>query len=397
MHKIAAFGCALLAATLLFLIAPPVLANYEQGLRAFNAAAYSQAEEIWAPLAEAGDARSQYALGVLYETKAGADETTLEKAIHWYSRAAAQDHPDALTNLGSLYAQGLGVARDATKAFTLWSRAANLGNALAAYNLGLAYYRGEGVLADVAKSRRWFEKSADSGLADAQFAMGQMYLLGVGIDVDSAAALAWFQRAEQQGHGAAADEARKLREIGVAVVSDTTMPPQTETAVVPGSEEQAADEPVLEEEDTIIISDSPAVDTAPATSDGNESEPALPIPPPLVIVPTEVTQPKALQPEAPQPETSSVETKQSSAESAKGIVVWLGTFAKRDDAEEFRRKTLGLYGNLFDGHPISIVPLGQGSGYRVFAQGMLSGADADVFCLTLRLGIENAYCAALAL
>ncbi|MBB3065830.1 SPOR domain-containing protein [Limibacillus halophilus] len=379
MHKTAAFGLLLLAAAVLVLPTSTALANYEQGLRAFNAAAYAQAETIWEPLAEDGDARAQYALGVLYETKAGADEVVLEKAIHWYSRAAAQNHPDALTNLGGLYAQGSGVARDTTKAFSLWSRAANLGNALAAYNLGLAYYRGEGVLADIAKSREWFKQSAESGLADAQFAMGQVYLLGVGVDADSVAALTWFSLAERQGHEAAAEEARKLRETGVGL-----------------QEEMAASTEIEERTDSVAVVEAaapkPNEEILPDDAQSAIVEPSQ----------TDVPAPQVIEQQASvsapvEPAAESGADDDASLGSDKGIVVWLGTFGDRDDAEEFRRKTLALYKGLFAGHPISIVPLGGSSGYRVFAQGMVDGADAEVFCRTLRAGIENAYCAALAL
>ncbi len=379
MHKTAAFGLLLLAAAVLVLPTSPALANYEQGLRAFNAAAYAQAEAIWEPLAEDGDARAQYALGVLYETKAGADEAVLEKAIHWYSRAAAQNHPDALTNLGGLYAQGLGVARDAKVAFSLWSRAANLGNALAAYNLGLAYYRGEGVLADIAKSREWFEQSAEAGLADAQFAMGQVYLLGVGVDADSLAALTWFSLAERQGHEAAAEEARKLRENDVGLQEEIAASTELEGSADKVSVEEVA---APKSDEKVVTDARPSVAAEPRQAD-------VPAP-----------QTAALQSPAStpiEPATESEEVDVSSLESGKGIVVWLGTFGDRDEAEEFRRKTLALYSGLFGGHPISIVPLGRNTGYRVFAQGMVDEADAEVFCKTLRIGIENAYCAALVL
>ncbi|MBF0127780.1 MAG: sel1 repeat family protein, partial [Magnetococcales bacterium] len=62
-----------------------------------------------------------------------------------WEQAARQGHAGARYNLGLLYAEGLGVARDDRKALILWSQAAEQGEIRAKYNLGVLYERGRGI------------------------------------------------------------------------------------------------------------------------------------------------------------------------------------------------------------------------------------------------------------
>jgi TPR repeat protein len=56
--------------------------------------------------AEAGVADAQVMMGVLYETGIGVPKSGVS-AIEWYRKAAAQDHPIAWSNLGTIYLLGL--------------------------------------------------------------------------------------------------------------------------------------------------------------------------------------------------------------------------------------------------------------------------------------------------
>ena len=62
---------AALAIALALAFAFPAAAGFADGQEAFNRGAYSEAADIWRPLAEGGDIWAQHSLGYLYE-KAGA-------------------------------------------------------------------------------------------------------------------------------------------------------------------------------------------------------------------------------------------------------------------------------------------------------------------------------------
>lgn len=60
-----------------------------------------------------------------------------EKALHWLTHAADQDHADALCELANVYARGkLGVVVDQVRAAALLLRAAELGNYHAMFQIG---------------------------------------------------------------------------------------------------------------------------------------------------------------------------------------------------------------------------------------------------------------------
>lgn len=52
-------------------------------------------------------------------------------ALKWYEAAAAQDYPEAISALGSMYYDGTGVQRDHQKALELYKKACDLGAQIA--------------------------------------------------------------------------------------------------------------------------------------------------------------------------------------------------------------------------------------------------------------------------
>jgi len=208
----------LVAATALaigtLLAAPASAEPYAEGYRAFQAGDYARALEAWKPLAEDGEVRAQYGVGVIHERGASGTPDA-KKAAQWYRKAAEQGHAGAQNNLALLYAEGKGVDRDRARAVELWQRAAESGHLMAQFNLGLAYYRGRGVAEDQAAALEWFGKAGRGGLANAQYALGQMYRLGIAVPKDEGKALAWYTRAQNQDDTKAAKMAARLRKEGV--------------------------------------------------------------------------------------------------------------------------------------------------------------------------------------
>jgi len=81
---------------------------------------------------------------------------------------AEQGNATAQNNLGVMYANGRGVAKDDRSAVEWFQKAANQGYAAAQANLGEMYADGRGVAKDERKAVEWFQKAADQGLANAQ-------------------------------------------------------------------------------------------------------------------------------------------------------------------------------------------------------------------------------------
>ena len=136
--------------------------DIEKGLAAAKRGDYAAALRELRPLADQGNARAQYFLGVLYFEGNGVTQD-VAKAAEWFRKAAEQGDVNAQPSLGAMYARGLGVPQDDTKAVKWYRKAAEQGFAESQVNLGLAYYNGQGVPQDHGKAYMWFSLAAENG------------------------------------------------------------------------------------------------------------------------------------------------------------------------------------------------------------------------------------------
>ena len=141
------FAAALLAAAALAPGTAPAFAGWDAGRAAFERGDAAGALRAWKPLAEAGDARAQAALGSLYIRGEGI-AADYGEALKWTRRAALQGDVTGQFNMGTLYAGGLGVARDYAAAARWFARAAAQDDAASRFNLGVLHARGLGVERD---------------------------------------------------------------------------------------------------------------------------------------------------------------------------------------------------------------------------------------------------------
>jgi TPR repeat protein len=105
-----------LVALPLFLAVTASAADFSAGLSAYEKKDYVTAVKEWRPLAEKGDAPSQFNLGLLYIDGLGVPQD-YGTAVSWFERSAQQDYAKAQLNLGALYASGKGVKRDYMQAY----------------------------------------------------------------------------------------------------------------------------------------------------------------------------------------------------------------------------------------------------------------------------------------
>jgi TPR repeat protein len=95
----------------------------EEPYAALQRGDYRLAAGLFYPLAERGDARAQYNLGLLYASGLGVTHD-YQTALKWYRQAAQQGHAGAQGELGQMYAKGDGLPQDAVRAHMWYSVAA---------------------------------------------------------------------------------------------------------------------------------------------------------------------------------------------------------------------------------------------------------------------------------
>lgn len=134
---------------------------------AFQQKDYAEAFALYREAANAGDAGSQFGLGMMYARSEGVAQDNAQ-AAHWIRKAADQGYRPAQLAMGEFYQVGFGVERDAAQAMAWYQKAAKQGSYEAMYQLGLGYERGEGVEADPFISLQLITAAAASGHKDAK-------------------------------------------------------------------------------------------------------------------------------------------------------------------------------------------------------------------------------------
>ena len=189
-------GIVLLSSVVFFNATTPVLAQFDDGVAALQSGDYAKALDAWQKGAEAGDPRSQYSIGYLYQFGLGvsADYAT---AKDWYEKAAGQNNPDALYALGLLYETGKAVNRDLAEAMRLYRKAVEAGpEPDAEYAIGRMILRGRGVPRDPAEGVKWLKQAALHNQPAAQYMLGAAYEAGWGVTPDRREALYWYSRSQ---------------------------------------------------------------------------------------------------------------------------------------------------------------------------------------------------------
>lgn len=154
----------------LLFLSPPLQADYQTGLEAYQHGNFQTAITEWQKVAEsppdttdpATRAETLYAIGMLFWLGQGVQQDTTESAS-WLKLAAELNHPGAQTKLGFLYSTGQGTKQSNFEALKWWQMAANQGDADAQYNLGVLYRDGLGVEQNANESLQWFREAAANG------------------------------------------------------------------------------------------------------------------------------------------------------------------------------------------------------------------------------------------
>jgi TPR repeat protein len=160
-----------------------------------------------------GDATSMANLGILYRDGQGVARD-YDKAREWFEKAVEKGDVSAIVYLGLLYRNGWGVARDYAKAREWFEMAVNKGDTTAMVELGVLYENGYGVTPDYAKSQDWYQKAAEQGNARAMRHLGVLYV-GRGVAGGYDKAREWFEKAARNGDTSAMIDIGQLHENGL--------------------------------------------------------------------------------------------------------------------------------------------------------------------------------------
>lgn len=149
----------IMVAALLLVASSWASAGFLEGHAAYGRGDYQTALKEFRPLAEAGVARAQYGLGVMYDNGEGVPQDYAE-ALRWYRKAAEQGGASAQYNLGNLYRRGQGVPQDYIEAHKWFNLSAVAGDADAVNNRDLVEKKMTGAqIAEAQKlAREWMAR-----------------------------------------------------------------------------------------------------------------------------------------------------------------------------------------------------------------------------------------------
>jgi TPR repeat protein len=153
-----------------------------------------------------GDAKAWYELGIMYKSGTWQARVDRERALQWFEEAALAGVPDAMAQVGSLYAQGLGGPADTAQAL-FWLRKARAAKS-AGGTLALAEMtcQGTGIPKDVPGCGDLLNEAVhDLQPSDARYellhelavqaiAIGKRYEAGDGVARDAEQADSWYRR-----------------------------------------------------------------------------------------------------------------------------------------------------------------------------------------------------------
>ena len=142
----------------------------EDGFAAYERNDYATAVKLWRPLADSGDAYTQYYLGLVYFYAFNAGiARDYKEALKWFNLAAVQGIAKAQWHLALMHYDSRydskGVPQDYKEAIKWYRLAAEQGDVLAQAGLGYMYYYGQGVLQDYARAHMWYNLASAAGNA----------------------------------------------------------------------------------------------------------------------------------------------------------------------------------------------------------------------------------------
>ncbi|CAO3636200.1 unnamed protein product [Cunninghamella echinulata] len=182
----------------------------------------SEAEKLLKQLSNRGHAESQYYLGNLYASGllSKKNKNEFDKAFPLFVQASKHHHPDAAFRTAKCYEDGLGSRKDSSKAVQFYRKAAALNHPGAMYRLGVAEVNGElGISKNARDGVKWLKRAAEAATVEYPQAIHELALLHErGIEnvvfVDASYAVALYGQAADLGYAPSAFRLGECYEYG---------------------------------------------------------------------------------------------------------------------------------------------------------------------------------------
>lgn len=182
------------AALLLSLNATILMANdFGKGKRAFADEDYKTAFKELKPLIKEGNLDAISMVGYMYANGLGVDKD-IKQARTLFEKGAAQGHIDSIDNLRILENNKYAVELESVK------KAAESGDKKAQNRLGEMAEFGQGMERDLEQAFEWYKKSADQGWVAAYYNLGRCYNFGTGVEQNFSEAEHWYRKAATDGY-----------------------------------------------------------------------------------------------------------------------------------------------------------------------------------------------------
>ena len=158
-------------------------------------------------------------LGELYSQGLGVKPDKRE-AARWFTLGAATGAVQSMLELGIMRMKGDGIPKDEAGAKAMFEQAAAQDDPAALFYLGLIALQNNGIVQDAKGASSYFERAAALGNADAEYALGLMYRQGNGVPKDEAKAAPLIKAAADEDNLAAMIEYGIMLFNGIGVDKD---------------------------------------------------------------------------------------------------------------------------------------------------------------------------------
>ncbi len=174
--------------------------EFERAMEAYQRGSFIESLNSFSMLAQSGDARAQYNLGLMYAQGKGTQPNELQAKM-WYTKAAEQGLPQAAYNLAILYhIEGERGAPHAFEQARYWYEKAATGGVMAAHNnLGTLYLQGKGGPKDIQKAFMHFQIAAQGMEPNGLLNAALLYAWGEGVQQDKMKAYEYLKKARNAG------------------------------------------------------------------------------------------------------------------------------------------------------------------------------------------------------
>ncbi|MCL2630371.1 MAG: sel1 repeat family protein [Firmicutes bacterium] len=174
--------------------------------------------------AENGDVTCQNLLGTYCELGYyGIINADVNKAIHWYKKAAEAGGRDACCHLGRIYINGKLMTINYKEAFKSYKQGAENGCGDCTSNLAICYLQGIGTAQNFADAIAMAKKASwlvEDGIPENL--LGMCYLQGLGVPVDYNEALKYFKLSAEQKNSDGIANFEKLQQKKTTPIVATT-------------------------------------------------------------------------------------------------------------------------------------------------------------------------------